>query len=323
MNLYSQEYFTLMRSRLTPAGLATYWLPVQELEPAEARSIVKAFCGAFPDCTLWTGSAAEWMLAGSGGGGTPPTAEEFARQWEDPVVGARLRALALGSKHLGARFLGDAKWLAEYARDVQPLTDDRPYRLSYRFPQTTHPDFLRTMATDDALERFQHSEWVARNWPEEWRRDAPEAFREQGIVNAYLLKAYGGPSIPTFALLHETLTRTSLRAVPLLLLSSTWVHQGIAERAWARGERRPEIDYILGARALSRRDYAEAVQRFESQLRQWPDARAARLLTLSQLLAGDAAAARATAAALRAKPGVADPAFQQWLDRELGASPSS
>ena len=328
VNLYTQEYFTLMRARLTPEGLATYWLPVQELDPPDAKAIVRAFCGAFPDCTLWTGSAAEWMLVGSGGGGTVPSAEEFARQWEDPVVGSKLRAVALESPgHLGALFLGDAAWLAEYTRDTPPLTDDRPYRMSSRFPLKVHPDFLPVMDAEATRERFLRSEWVARNWPEVWRRDTAAAFREQAITNATLLASYGGPRVPTLALLHEALTRTSLRAVPMLLLATSEVDQGIADRAWARGERRPELEYLFGVRALSRREYAEAARRFGSQLKAWPqDAHAARLLALSQVLSGDRAGARATAASLRTKTGAdGDPAFQQWLDLELAepARPSS
>ena len=325
VSLYSREHFALMRSRLTERGLATYWLPVQQLEPTEAKAIVRAWCDAFPDCTLWTGSASEWMLAGSGGGGRPPTAEEFARQWSDPVVGPRLREVAVETPaHLGALFLGDAAWLAEYARGVPALTDDRPHRLSPRYPLTTHRDFLRVMVTDEARARFEGSAWVARNWPAEWRSDAESAFYQQGIVNAYLLQSYGGAPIPTFPLLHETLTRTSLRAVPLLLLHSSSIDQGIADRAWGRGERAPELEYLFGARALAARDYAEAARRFDSQLRSWPhDGQAARLLALSQLLAGDRAAAQATSRALYAREGTGgDPVFWPWIEQELTRSGS-
>ena len=320
-SLYSREYFALMRDRLTENGLATYWLPVQQLEPQEAKAIVRAFCDAFPDCTLWTGAASEWMLAGSGGGGRPPTAEEFARQWTAPVVGARLRDVALETpSHLGALFLGDAAWLAEYTRGVPPLTDDRPYRLSPRYPLSTHPDFLRVMATDEMRARFERSEWVARNWPAEWRRDPASAFHEQGIANAYLLQSYGGAPVATLPLLDEVLAGTTLRALPMLLLHASAVDQGIADRAWARGDRSPGLDYLFGVRALSARDYPEAVRRFESQLHVWPnDGQAARLLTLSQLLAGDRAAAAATARALRLREGDTDPAFWAWLEKRLAA----
>ena len=53
VNLYSQEYFKLIRKRLNPGGYASYWLPVQQLEPMDTLAIIKAFCNAFDDCSLW------------------------------------------------------------------------------------------------------------------------------------------------------------------------------------------------------------------------------------------------------------------------------
>ena len=65
VNLYSREYFDLVRGRLAPGGFATYWLPIHSLEPDDARSIMGAFCAAFEDCTLWKGMGLSWMLVGT------------------------------------------------------------------------------------------------------------------------------------------------------------------------------------------------------------------------------------------------------------------
>ena len=81
VNLYSREYFHLLRARLAPGGLATYWLPIYQMQPDEGRAIVRAFCDAFPDCTLWTGRGFEWMLAGSRDYSGPASAEGLARLW--------------------------------------------------------------------------------------------------------------------------------------------------------------------------------------------------------------------------------------------------
>ena len=70
VNLYSREYFDLVRERLVDGGVVTYWLPTRDLTSGEAWSITAGFCGAFPDCTLWTGYGLDWMLAGTRGLGS-------------------------------------------------------------------------------------------------------------------------------------------------------------------------------------------------------------------------------------------------------------
>ena len=67
VNLYSREYFHLLHDRLNDGGVATYWLPVEELDEDDARAVTGAFCAAFADCSLWTGAGAHWMLAGTRG----------------------------------------------------------------------------------------------------------------------------------------------------------------------------------------------------------------------------------------------------------------
>ena len=87
VNLYSEEYFTLLRERLAPRGVVTYWLPVYQLEASEAKSLVNGFCGAFSDCSLWTGAGTEWMLVGTRGLGGPVDAADFERPWRDVAAG--------------------------------------------------------------------------------------------------------------------------------------------------------------------------------------------------------------------------------------------
>ena len=133
MNLYSREYFRLMRERLAEGGIASYWLPVLHLDPREAFAVTRGFCDVFEDCSLWTGFGHEWMLVGTRGARGPVSGERFARQWSDPVVAPRLRAAGLDSpSQLGATFLADAGTLATLTAGVAPLVDDYPHRLDPR-----------------------------------------------------------------------------------------------------------------------------------------------------------------------------------------------
>jgi predicted membrane-bound spermidine synthase len=319
VTLYSREYFALLRSRLAPQGLTTYWLPVQQMEPREARAIVAAFCEVFADCTLWTGAGPEWMLAGSRDGGPPPpSAEEFGAQWRDPVLQARLRDVALEFPgDLSGLFLGDSTFLADYVRGVPPLTDDRPHRLGNRVRHVLHPDFVSTMDAQRARERFRTSEWVAHRWPEALQADADAAFREQSGVNAHLLAAAQPGWRPDFALLHRLLSATLRQGTPRLLLGVSADAERIAVDVEAGGSRDPDLDYLLGVRALCMRDYAAAADRFGRRLQALPrDGRTARCLILSLVLGGDRERAAATARELRAaEPD--DRAFWSWLDGAL------
>ncbi len=87
VNLYTLEYFRLVRRRLASGGVATHWLPVNQLSVPDSRAIVRAFCLAFEDCSLWSGAGYDWMLVGTNGAEGPLSEEGFARPW--PLRGRR------------------------------------------------------------------------------------------------------------------------------------------------------------------------------------------------------------------------------------------
>src|SRR6266516_6049442 len=53
VNLYTQEFFSLMRSRLKEGGIATFWLPINQLKVDEAKTILRAFHDAFANASVW------------------------------------------------------------------------------------------------------------------------------------------------------------------------------------------------------------------------------------------------------------------------------
>ncbi len=65
VNLYTREYFALVRDRLREGGIATYWLPVHALTESDSKAILRAFCDVFEDCTLWDGSPLNWIMMGT------------------------------------------------------------------------------------------------------------------------------------------------------------------------------------------------------------------------------------------------------------------
>ena len=263
-SLYSREYFSLVRSRLAPGGMTTYWLPVYQMNTTEARAIIGGFCAAFDDCSLWTGHGLEWILIGTRDAKGPVSAERFSAQWRDPVVSTRLREAGFDDpSQLGALFLADAPVLRSLVAGVPPLDDDHPYRLSPSTRSMGPTDtewFVRQTQVDQPLRRFFESELVKRLWPEEWREPTRAAFLAQDAMNATFL----GPQDPAqtgLVPLDRILALTSLYAPVLWAAGTNVVEVRRAEEAIARGEGSPMADEVLGLEALARRDYREADRR--------------------------------------------------------------
>ena len=53
-NLYSREYFELMRRVLKPGGVVMQWIPGTE---AEYKLIARTFLSVFPETTAWAGGS--------------------------------------------------------------------------------------------------------------------------------------------------------------------------------------------------------------------------------------------------------------------------
>lgn len=319
VNLYSREYFDLIRERLAPGGIATYWLPVYHLEPAEARSIIRAFCGALDDCSLWTGFGFEWMLVGTRGANGPVSEELFGRQWRDPLVGSELRAAGLDSpEHLGALFLADAAALRSLTAADPLLEDDHPYRLSPRPFAGDLRFYSQLMEAETARRRFAESDLIRRLWPPSLRARALDWWNTQAIMNWQFSARNRLAPLPD---LEALLTRSNVHSPILWLMGSSAEEQQIARLALARGEQDPMLQEILGVGAMADRDYRRAEEHLAGAephaahaelLRKW------RILALG--LAGNtpgAAALLEEARPLVLRPG-ADLRSWEWLASRFG-----
>lgn len=287
VNLYSREYFVLMRERLAEGGVATYWLPVYQLELADAKAVIGAFCDAFEDCSLWSGFGTEWMLVGTRHAAAPPSEEAFRKQWSDPVVGPAMAEVGFETaEQLGTTFLADAADLREFTRGIAPLEDDHPFRLSRRLPAALDPAYLPFMDPERARGAFERSALVRRLWPPGLRESTLRAFEQQRLLNRYFMQRWDLPlgGLPE---LTEILTRTALKTPVLWLLMSSAREQLIAADAEQRGLNDPLLGELQGIGAMAERDYARAEERFRSvQAAAAEPDRLARLRVLALALAG-------------------------------------
>jgi len=264
VNLYSQEYFELIRSRLVPGGYATYWLPVQQLEPTDAMAIMKAFCVAFDDCSLWSGGGLEWMLAGSNNAVSRPSLEQFSAQWNDPVVGPELTALGFESpEQFGSLFMADARFLNELTFNVPPVKDNYPARVSSRTVNQRGYVELYALLMDevDRHERFQESELIARLWPEELIEPTAAYFQyERLLKNHFTGGGYRHLNDPYYwDSVDELLSETSLTTLPLWLLGSDVATQEIIANLMEQGGYRTEYALELARKFAAERDYESAL----------------------------------------------------------------
>jgi spermidine synthase len=301
-SLYSREYFALLRSRLAAGGIASYWLPAYQLHERDSQAIVAAFCSAFPDCTLWSGSGAEWIMLGTRD--APPVDEEaFSRQWSDPRVRRWLSTFGFERpEDLGVTFLAGARDLAAWTRGVPALDDDHPYRISPEVMGIVLDPYWGMAKVEPARDRFARSRFVSRLWPPALRERTLAAF----AVEAPLLRAAWAPyGIRPSGLLalHDVLVRTRARTGVLWMMGSDAFEERAAAAARARGVADPELFEVEGIAAMADRDYRSAEHLFA---RAQPHARSpGRLVAwrvLALCLADDHVAASALAASDEAVP---------------------
>jgi spermidine synthase len=182
--LYTREYFSLVRQRLREGGIATYWLPAYLLLEKESLSVIRAFCDAFDDCSLWSGLNRDWILMGSRGGVQSVAAEHFSRLWKLPL-GKDLQRLGIHDPgQLAGQFMADAAFLKEIASRAQPLVDDRPRRIrSELHPEASTPAYTLLMHAGRSRERMLASPWPAILPPEVVAASA-DGFLFRGMLEA-------------------------------------------------------------------------------------------------------------------------------------------
>jgi spermidine synthase len=249
VNLYTREYFQLLHDRLADGGIVTYWLPLHALSEVSTKAILRAFCDAFEDCSLWHGIGTELMMVGTRNAQGPVTEEEFVRQWDDPITGPEMRRLGFeGPEQLGALFIGDADYLKTVIGDARPLVDDTPKLIEAPLESQSEAERLFRSFSDEAgaRERFRRSELITASLP---------YFAVQEIINRH---AYGQP--PVMENTHRLLTGSALRTLVLWLLGSdSDVQRLVANSSPSELDSAP-MQLHLGISFISARNYAAAIE---------------------------------------------------------------
>jgi spermidine synthase len=267
VNLYTQEFFSLMRSRLTENGIATFWLPINQLKVEETKAILRAFHNAFPNALVWGSADQDWIMMGINGPGSKVTDDQLRRLWHDPATGADLRRIGVEvPQQLGALFLMDGDDIDRITHNVAPLTDVYPKRLTDEpwDDEANHRFALTYITAPAAVQRFVHSSLINQIWPETLTPAAAEL--EPFFIlrqSRYLSDIIGSNKL---AELDLYLRHSRLRIPVLEVLGSDALRVSIAERV-AEGSARPLLEVMpdLMAGALAQRKIDTAIQLLERE----------------------------------------------------------
>ncbi len=140
-NLFTEEFYRLVRSRLNPGGVFCQWMQAYRMEPRDLAGIVASFLAVFPQATLWEESAGggDYFLVG----GTAPIRIDPDRWDPASPAWADLRRVGIdGPAGLLSRFVAGPAGLVQIAAGAPLHTDDNLY-LEWRAPLALFRDTLQ------------------------------------------------------------------------------------------------------------------------------------------------------------------------------------
>jgi spermidine synthase len=263
VNLYTEEFFALMKSRLKDGGIATFWLPINQLKVEEAKAILRAFHNAFSNASVWASSDYEWIMMGMNGPPRTLNQNEARRLWDGETTRADLKRIGIEvPEQLAALFVMDSGEIDRITHGTKPLTDFFPKRLSDAPAdlEDTHRFAWDYMQADAAVRRFRSSRLMENIW----REAMPTSLEPFFLVREtrYFSEAKGSNRL---AELDFYLRHTQLQAPVWEALNSDGLRLSIAERL-SESKTPPDAalpDLVAGA--LAQRDFNKAIQLLETE----------------------------------------------------------
>lgn len=169
-NLYTVDYFTLVRERLNPGGVVTVWMPLGGLGGDTFRMALRTFRRVFPHSTVWymTNQPTHYLLLVGSDHAIQPDVATIAQGMMPSTVQDDLAEIRLDDPlKLASSLLLDERELAALAGDG-PFNTDRHPLLEFQAPRLAYRDSLASnlRATLAALSRTAPGET--------WRADAAQ-----------------------------------------------------------------------------------------------------------------------------------------------------
>jgi spermidine synthase len=264
VNLYTQQFFSLMQGRLKEGGVASFWLPLYQLTTGETKAILRAFHNVFPNASVWAASDLEWIMIGLNPPLRKPDKELAHKLWTDPTSGPDLVRVGLEVPEQGpASFVMDGEGIDRLTQGVAPLDDFYPKRLTDAPPDVNASYQLgySYLEATGALERFFASSLIRDLWPNEQKELLEPLF---SIRETRYRSEMSGSN--WLAELDLYLRHSQLRNPVLAVQNSDEWRVALAQR-WAvlSHSLSPEASHDLVAGALARRDFTTAIRLLEGE----------------------------------------------------------
>jgi len=264
VNLYTQQFFSLMHDRLKDGGIATFWLPIYQLTTDETKAILRAFHNVFPNASVWATCDLEWIMTGIKRPLHKPNDKSARALWNNAGTRSDLGRIGVEvPAQMSALFLMDGEEIDRITQDVEPLSDLYPKRLTDVHPdlEATHHFAYNYLERSAALRRFLSSSLIKEIWPNEWKKSLEDFFllRE----TRYLSEIAGSNWL---AELDLYLRHTQLRTPVLAVQNSDEFRLALAQKLATDSPSLPvEALPDLVAGALARRDLHGAIQLLERE----------------------------------------------------------
>ena len=264
VNLYTQQFFSLMNDRLRNGGIATFWLPIYQLTTNETKAILRAFHNVFPNASVWATCDLEWIMTGIKGTSRRSDEESARALWSDTATRSDLARIGLEvPAQMPALFVMDGEEIDRITQGVKPLSDLYPKRLTDAQPnlEAVHQFAYNYLERSAALHRFLSSALIRELWPNEWQKSLELFFLVR--ETRYFSEISGGNWLEDLDLY---LRHTRLRTPVLAVLNSDEFRLALAQK---RAANAPGLtvdtlpDLIAGA--LARRDLADAIHLLEGE----------------------------------------------------------
>jgi len=262
VNLYSEEYFKLLKSKLNIGGIVTYWLPVHSMHESDVRAVIKAFCNAFSDCSLWNGSSFDYMLVGSNGGIKKVSMHRLNKIWNSNFS-KELKSIALEEPgQLATMFMADAELLNQITKDNLAVTDNFPHRLT---PSTAGygPNYklnIFLINVNLRRDRYNQSAYIASIFPKKLNTNfnlESILFKTDFSLNNPLEAVYWNE-------LNYLLIKTKTTTLPLLYLFSSPKEQAIVDALEINSD--PEYQLAIIKGLLVKRQYEKTASLLKNHL---------------------------------------------------------
>ena len=249
--LYSREFYELARTRLTPGGYLSQWLPAYQVPPETSLAMARAFIDVFPQSVLLSGTQGELLIVGTRGASIDVDPDRLARALAHaPAVLDDLRRIDLGTvKELVGTFVGSAETLARATRDSQPVSDDRPIQ-EYGVRSALDPGMSGVPAA--LVDLSAASAWCPRCFDGDW--PAPAAAGLDTYL-ALLDEAYHAPAGDPSA--------AASRTRPRRILGSAYLGAVLPDT--------DAVDNVIGVTWLREGRYEEAADAFREALKRRAD----------------------------------------------------